>query len=70
MVFRQMLVNMQHPLRSDYVSIGSPIKLSKTPVQYVKTPPYLCEDTDAILNRFISTTELQQLKEKKVIQQG
>ena len=69
-VFRQMLVNMQHPLRSDYVSIGSPIKLSKTPVQYVKTPPYLGEDTDAILNRFISTTELQQLKEKKVIQQG
>ena len=36
----------------------------------VDTYAYLGEDTDAILNRFISTTELQKLKEKKVIQQG
>ncbi len=69
-VFREMVVNMQHPLRSDYVSIGSPIKLSKTPVQYVKTPPYLGEDTDSILDRFLTPTELQDLKDKKVIQQG
>ncbi len=69
-VFREMVVNMQHPLRSDYVSIGSPIKLSKTPVQYVKTPPYLGEDTDSILDRFLTPTELQDLKDKKVVQQG
>lgn len=68
--FREMVVNMQHPLRSEYVSIGSPIKLSKTPVQYVKAPPYLGEDTDAILSRFISEDELQQLKDQRVIQQG
>ena len=69
-VFREMVVNMQHPLRSDYVSIASPIKLSKTPVQYVKTPPYLGEDTDSILDRFLTPTELQDLKDKKVVQQG
>ena len=69
-VFREMLVNMPHPLRSDYTSIGSPIKLSKTPVQYTKAPPFLGEDTDLILNRFISAHELEELKQKKVVQQG
>lgn len=69
-VFREMVINMQHPLRSNYISIGSPIKLSKTPVQYLKTPPYLGEDTDQILNRFLTNSELQDLKDKKIIQQG
>ena len=67
---REMVVRMQHPLRSDYISIGSPIKLSKTPVQYLKAPPYLGEDTDMILKRFISNDELKTLKDRKVIQQG
>ncbi|MAK31767.1 MAG: CoA transferase, partial [Acinetobacter sp.] len=62
--------HMQHPLRSDYISIGSPIKLSKTPVEYLKAPPYLGEDTDQILNRFLSDKELHDLKDRKVIQQG
>lgn len=69
-ISREMLVRMEHPLRSDYISIGSPIKLSKTPVQYLKAPPYLGEDTDKILNRFISEDELKVLKDKNIIQQG
>ncbi|MFU9047784.1 CaiB/BaiF CoA transferase family protein [Acinetobacter tibetensis] len=69
-ISREMVVSMEHPLRSDYTSIGSPIKLSKTPVQYVKAPPYLGEDTDKILNRFISEDELKVLKNKNIIQQG
>ncbi|MEJ2900683.1 CaiB/BaiF CoA-transferase family protein [Acinetobacter sp. NS-4] len=69
-ISRKMLVSMDHPLRSDYLSIGSPIKLSKTPVQYVKAPPYLGEDTDKILNRFVSEDELKALKHKNIIQQG
>lgn len=69
-IFREMLVNMQHPFRADYVSIASPIKLSKTPVQYVKSPPYLGQDTDSILKQFISQEELKHLKERKVVQQG
>ncbi|MFH7767111.1 CaiB/BaiF CoA transferase family protein [Acinetobacter sp. BSP-28] len=69
-ISRKMLVRMEHPLRSDYLSIGSPIKLSKTPVQYVKAPPYLGEDTDKILNRFVSEDELKALKLKNIIQQG
>ena len=69
-ISRKMLVTMNHPLCSDYLSIGSPIKLSKTPIQYVKAPPYLGEDTDKILNRFLSEDELKTLKHKKIIQQG
>lgn len=69
-ISRKMLVSMDHPLRSDYLSIGSPIKLSKTPVQYVKAPPYLGEDTDKILSRFVSEDELKALKHKNIIQQG
>ncbi|OTG57741.1 CoA transferase [Acinetobacter sp. ANC 3903] len=69
-ISRKILVRMEHPLRSDYLSIGSPIKLSKTPVQYVKAPPYLGEDTDKILNRFVSEDELKALKHKNIIQQG
>lgn len=69
-ISREMLVSMKHPLCSDYISIGSPIKLSKTPVQYLKAPPYLGEDTDKILNRFISEDELKVLKDKNIIQQG
>ncbi|WP_168526512.1 CaiB/BaiF CoA-transferase family protein [Acinetobacter sp. A3] len=69
-ISRKMLIRMEHPLRSDYLSIGSPIKLSKTPVQYVKAPPYLGEDTDKILNCFVSEDELKALKHKNIVQQG
>nr|WP_168417928.1 CoA transferase [Acinetobacter towneri] len=69
-ISRKMLIRMEHPLRSDYLLIGSPIKLSKTPVQYVKAPPYLGEDTDKILNRFVSEDELKALKHKNIVQQG
>lgn len=69
-IFREMVVNMPHSLCSDYTSIGSPIKLSKTPVQYVKSPPYLGEDTDSVLKQFISLDELERLKANKTIQQG
>ena len=34
---REMVIQMPHTLRDDYTSIGSPIKLSKTPVEYKST---------------------------------
>jgi len=66
---RDMVIQMPHTLREDYTSIGSPIKLSKTPVQYKKAPPCLGEDTDAILSQYLSSAEIEELKSKKVIQQ-
>ncbi|QOW52972.1 MULTISPECIES: CaiB/BaiF CoA-transferase family protein [Acinetobacter] len=66
---REMVIQMPHTLREDYTSIGSPIKLSKTPVEYKKAPPCLGEDTDNILSRFLSAEEMQAYKAKKIIQQ-
>ena len=66
---REMVIQMPHTLREDYTSIGSPIKLSKTPVEYKKAPPCLGEDTDTILSQYLSPAEIEELKSKKVIQQ-
>ncbi|QFS17382.1 CoA transferase [Acinetobacter indicus] len=66
---REMVIQMPHTLREDYTSIGSPIKLSKTPVEYKKAPPCLGEDTDNILSQFLSAEEMQTYKAKKIIQQ-
>lgn len=66
---REMVIQMPHTLRDNYTSIGSPIKLSKTPVAYKKAPPCLGEDTDAILSQYLSTDEIEEFKHKKIIQQ-
>jgi len=67
-IAREMVVNMPHSLQQNYTSIGSPIKLSKTPVEYQKAPPCLAQDTENILSRYLSETEIIELKEKKIIQ--
>ena len=64
---RNMLIEMQHPLKDKLQVIGSPIKLSRTPVQYKKAPPMLGEHTDEILSRIVDTEELQRLKKNGVI---
>ena len=64
---RNMLIEMQHPLKDKLQVIGSPIKLSRTPVQYKKAPPMLGEHTDEILLRIVDTEELQRLKKNGVI---
>lgn len=69
-IARQMLIEMQHPLRQHYQSIGSPIKLSKTPVEYKKVPPCLGEDTEMILSQYLSAEEIEALKAKRIIQQN
>lgn len=69
-IAREMVIGMQHPLQEDYRSIGSPIKLSKTPVEYKKAPPRLGEDTEQVLSQFLSPDEITQLKVKGIIQQS
>ncbi|SSS05958.1 L-carnitine dehydrogenase [Acinetobacter baumannii] len=66
-IARQMLVEMNHPQRKKLKIIGSPIKLSRTPVEYKTAPPLLGEHTQAILGRVVSTEKLAELKEKGVI---
>lgn len=64
---REMLVEMQHPQREKMTVIGSPIKLSRTPVEYKTAPPLLGQHTDTILSRILSPEKLQQLKLKGIV---
>lgn len=66
-IARSMLVDMQHPQREALTVIGSPIKLSRTPVEYKTAPPLLGEHTDMILSRIISQERLNELKLKGII---
>ncbi|MFW1737315.1 CaiB/BaiF CoA-transferase family protein [Acinetobacter sp. ULE_I001] len=66
-IAREMLVEMQHPQREKLTVVGSPIKLSRTPVEYRNAPPLLGEHTQTILGRIISPAKLEELKAKGVI---
>ena len=48
---RTMRVTIPHPRNPDFETIGSPIKLSDTPVTYDTPPPMLGEHTAAVLGR-------------------
>lgn len=64
---RQMVVNIPHAYNPNFKVIGSPIKMSDTPVEYRNAPPRLGEHTKLILEQFHTLEELQQLKESGVI---
>lgn len=64
---REMVVNIQHPLNPEFQMIGSPIKLSETPVEYHHAPPQLGEHTMSVLSQFKAEHELQLLKGMGVI---
>ncbi len=49
---RAMTVELPHPLAGAVRVVASPLKLSKTPVQYRLAPPLLGADTDAVLREF------------------
>ena len=48
---REMVVNLPHPDNPNLALVGSPIKLSRTPVEYHRPPPQLGEH-DALLEAF------------------
>ena len=52
---RDMAIEMSHPLAGDspVKMIGSPIKLSATPVSYRRAPPTLGQHTDAVLEELL-----------------
>ena len=64
---RNMLVEMKHPLKEKLQVIGSPIKLSRTPVEYKKAPPMLGEHTNEILARVADAEKLAELRRKGII---
>ena len=66
---REMVVEMEHPHTGKYRVVGSPMKLSETPVQYRIPPPRLGEHTEEILRDILkySQADIDRLKEEKVI---
>jgi len=66
--YRKMVVNIPHSDNPNFNVIGSPIKMTGTPVEYRNAPPRLGEHTKAILEEFCSDDELLQLKQQGVIE--
>lgn len=69
---RGMLVNMPHPLNPQFSMVGSPIKLSASPVEYQRPAPVLGQDTDAVLRERLglSDEQLAGLKALGIIEQS
>jgi formyl-CoA transferase len=61
------VVEVDHPKRGKYLTVGNPIKLSDSPTD-VKRSPLLGEHTDEVLGELgYSTTQIAELRSKKVI---
>jgi crotonobetainyl-CoA:carnitine CoA-transferase CaiB-like acyl-CoA transferase len=68
---RNMLVNLPHPHNPEFKMVGSPLKLSDTPVEYKRPAPLLGQDTDSVLSRLgLSAEKMAELKAKGVIEQN
>jgi crotonobetainyl-CoA:carnitine CoA-transferase CaiB-like acyl-CoA transferase len=68
---REMLVDIPHPKNEKFRMVGSPLKLSDTPVRYGAPPPMLGEHTYAILRESLGLTEadLERLSSGGVVEQ-
>ncbi|NGM38009.1 MULTISPECIES: CaiB/BaiF CoA transferase family protein [Methylobacterium] len=66
---REMLVEIPHPLKTDFMTVGSPIKMSGTPVEYPAPPPMLGEHTASILRRLagVDDEQLGQLERRGAV---
>ena len=65
---RQMFIEQEHPVAGDIRLVGSPLKLSKTPVKYNTPPPSPGENNDEILQAIGYTNEeIEQMKNNQII---
>jgi formyl-CoA transferase len=61
------VVEVEHPKRGKYLSVGNPIKLSDSPTEVTRSP-LLGEHTEQVLNELgLSTQEIAALRAEKVI---
>ena len=65
---REMIVDVDYPTRGTYQTVGSPIKLSDSPVT-VRRPPLLGEHTEALLGSLcgVAPDEVKRLKDSGVV---
>lgn len=65
---RDMVVEMEHPTAKKVKLVGSPLKMSNTPVEFTKYPPLLGEHTEEVLKGLgYSGREIQEFREKEII---
>jgi len=66
---RNMRLELPHPAAGTVPLVGSPIKLSETPVETTRPPPMLGEHTDEVLSRVggLTATELADFRQRGVI---
>lgn len=65
---REMLMEMKHPTAGTIKMVGSPLKLSRTPVKIRRHPPLYSEHTEKILAEIGYTSEqIAAFKEKNII---
>jgi crotonobetainyl-CoA:carnitine CoA-transferase CaiB-like acyl-CoA transferase len=64
-----MRVEMQHPLAGAMALVGSPLRLSETPVEYRLPPPLLGQHTDEVLAGLLDMdkAEIERLRRETVI---
>ncbi|MDY7532071.1 CaiB/BaiF CoA-transferase family protein [Pseudomonas sp. Bout1] len=70
-IARGLMVKIAHPKNPEFAMVGSPIKMSGTPVEYVRPAPMLGQHTDEVLGERLglSAEQLRQLKAGGVIEQ-
>ena len=65
---REMVVEMAHPSAEKVRLVGSPLKLSRTPVSYRRHPPLVGEHTQEVLTELgYSEEEIRKLRRERVI---
>ena len=65
---RGMTVEMEHPVAGSIRLVASPMKLSKTPIRYRRSPPLLGADTDGVLAEFgLTAAEIASLRQAGAI---
>ena len=70
-IARGLMVKIPHPRNPEFAMVGSPIKMSGTPVEYVRPAPMLGQHTDDILGQRLglSAEQLAQLKVRGIVEQ-
>jgi formyl-CoA transferase len=66
---RQMLQELPHPTAGTIKMVGSPLKLSRTPVRIDDAPPLLGQHTEVVLRQYMGYTsqDIRQLREEGAI---
>lgn len=69
---RNMLVNLPHAMNPGFTMVGSPLKMSASPVEYHCPPPVLGQDTNQVLQARLGldAEQLQLLQGQGVIEQA